>query len=162
MSYFYFHRLLSNEHVNIIKDQFNIKDLQHVNGPLLSRNQLRLDNKIVKTIIEDLFNRCKAKIGDTNMKFDPSYIEVRSYFKDDYFDWHIDYETMPKADHPIYEFVVTLDNASDSLTEVKNNDKIDSFKTSQGDVFIVTRHGAEHRVTKVTTGYRTIIKFRSL
>lgn len=88
-------------------------------------------------------------------KHTPLYpIEYRRYFKGSKgMDWHRDTKLFEHDNY--YEAVLTIDNESDSLFEY--GDK--SMWVPPNTLVLVRPEGIMHRVTDLTKGYRTILKF---
>ena len=94
-----------------------------------------------------------------NIPIKSSYIvpiEYRSYEKDSYMDWHKD---SILSNPPQIEVVYTIYNTSDSFTEWLDSEKrLHKIKSEPNSIIIVHGGGVLHRVSKMTNGYRTIIK----
>jgi len=109
------------------------------------------NKKFVKTI-ESIKNT------DLDFKEYPSFpIEFRKYFTGSKgMNWHID-TSLFKPD--AFEVVLTLDNSSDSKFEWMENGILNSFIPKQNDLVIVRPQSVQHRVTPITIGERSILKF---
>jgi len=85
-------------------------------------------------------------------------VEYRIYPSGGSMDWHIDPALYSE---PQFEIVYTVHNSSDSVTEWKDMDtgKKRWIQTEPNSVLIVQAETVEHRVTPVTKGERSIIKF---
>jgi len=109
------------------------------------------NKKFIKTI-KDIKNK------DLDFKEYPSFpIEFRKYFTGSKgMNWHIDTSLFqPDA----FEVVLTLDNSSDSKFEWMENGMLNSFIPKQNDLVIVRPQSIQHRVTPITVGERSILKF---
>lgn len=104
-----------------------------------------------------LFKQLKQIIGENMIIASEFPIEYRKYaLGSSGMEWHQD-----KAlyDQPYYECVLTIGNTSDSLFEYNVDDEINSVSTHPNSLVLVKPSTIYHRVTKVTQGERTIIKF---
>jgi hypothetical protein len=86
-------------------------------------------------------------------------IEYRKYKIGSNMHWHRDTQMLP--DQLQYECVITMENTSDSKTEMKKWFGLFScgISTEPNSILIVRAKGVEHRVTTTTQGNRTILKF---
>ena len=92
-------------------------------------------------------------------------IEFRMYEKGGMMDWHRDVVHSLVRNCPQIEIVFTLENNSDSKTlwieETKNGvtqEVTHEVVTQNNSILITQGNGAYHKVTPVSTGYRSIIK----
>jgi len=85
-------------------------------------------------------------------------IEYRVYSVGGHMDWHRDVQLFL---FPQYEIVLTLENSSDSETQIVDpkTGEVVSISSEPNSVLIVRANSAFHRVTPVTKGRRTIVKF---
>lgn len=92
------------------------------------------------------------------IKNKPSYpIEYRKYFTGSQgMTWHID-TSLFQPD--CFEIVLTLTNSSDSKFEWYEGNMIKSISPKENTLVIVRPESVEHRVTPVSYGERTILKF---
>ncbi len=98
------------------------------------------------------------KDTDVSAKFVPSYpIEYRKYFTGSKgMQWHKDTSLF---DPDCFEVVLTLTNTSDSNFEWKENNIIKQITPHPNTLVIIRPNSVEHRVTELTLGDRTILKF---
>jgi len=84
-------------------------------------------------------------------------IEFRMYENGGKMDWHRD---SVHNNQPQIEIVFTLENTSDSKTLWRDEDAHETHEivTQPNSILITQGNGAFHKVTPVTTGYRSIIK----
>lgn len=83
-------------------------------------------------------------------------VEYRVYGVGSSMDWHSD--TALYAD-PQYEMVYTIDNTTDSYTEWSDGLMSHRIYTKPNSLLIVRANGARHRVSPVSWGERSILKF---
>ena len=85
-------------------------------------------------------------------------VEYRYYGVGGMMDWHRDTQLY---DVPQYELVFTVDNTSDSETQWidERSGELRSLRTEPNSLMIVRAGGVLHRVTPVSRGGRSIIKF---
>lgn len=109
------------------------------------------NKKFIKTI-KNIKNK------DLDFKEYPSFpIEYRKYFTGSKgMSWHID-TSLFKPD--AFEIVLTLNNSSDSKFEWIENGMLNSFLPKKNDLVIVRPQSVQHRVTPITIGDRSILKF---
>ena len=98
------------------------------------------------------------KLGDLKLKKTSYPIEYRKYFTGSTgMRWHKD---KPLFTHPQLELVLTIENTSDSATKWKEKSgKIHSIKTKENSVIVVQANSIFHKVNKVTSGERFIVKY---
>ena len=91
---------------------------------------------------------------NTRLKPSPHPIELRLYPPHSYMSYHKD---EPYKNHKTYELVYTLYNTSDAkfLWKAPTENYITPKENS---VILVESDGVEHAVTKITKGYRIILK----
>jgi len=84
-------------------------------------------------------------------------MEIRLYPLGASMDWHVD-DLMYQE--PQYELVYTLDNTSDSYTEFEDSSgRVHSIWAQPNSLLVIRAAGVRHRVTTVSEGERSIIKF---
>jgi hypothetical protein len=84
-------------------------------------------------------------------------MELRSYQRAAHMPWHKD-EQMYAA--PQWECIYTVDNASDSVTQWRDDDgDLYEQATDANSLLAVLAEAWDHRVTPVRRGSRAIIKF---
>lgn len=103
-----------------------------------------------------IFSIIKERIAKLN-KLKLQEIEYRVYPKGAHMDWHRDMNLGFIS--PQYECILTLENTSDSIFQYKKDGKIHSITPAPNTLIIVRGNGIEHRVTPVTKGQRSILKF---
>jgi len=108
-------------------------------------------NKLRKLVLSDKERRYALKPSDIP-------VEYRIYPFGGNMDWHIDSVLYSE---PQFEIVCTIHNSSDSRTEWKDmyTGKKRWIQTEPNSVLIVQAGSVEHRVTPVTKGERSIVKF---
>jgi len=84
-------------------------------------------------------------------------IEYRKYLEGSHMPWHSDIKMLKKQYQ--YECVLTVDNTSDSITQVHKLLYIQDIHSEPNSLMITQAHGPFHKVTPVTSGERSIIKF---
>jgi hypothetical protein len=91
---------------------------------------------------------------NTRLKPSPHPIEIRLYPPHSYMSYHKD---EPYKNHKTYELVYTLYNTSDAkfLWKAPTENYITPKENS---VIVVESDGVEHAVSKITKGYRIILK----
>jgi hypothetical protein len=131
----------------------------------LERVTLCLNPSVHKNIYDYIYKNTKfinyinsIKDTDISAKFVPSYpIEYRKYFTGSKgMPWHKDTSLF---DPDCFEIVLTLTNTSDSTFEWSENNKINKLEPKPNTLVIVRPNSVEHRVTELTRGNRTILKF---
>lgn len=83
-------------------------------------------------------------------------VEYRVYREGSSMDWHSD---TPLYTDPQYELVFTVDNTTDSYTEWSDGFRTHRIYTKPNSILIIRAKGARHRVSPVSWGERSILKF---
>ena len=84
-------------------------------------------------------------------------VEYRKYLEGSHMPWHSDIKMLKRQYQ--YECVITIHNTSDSITQVHNLLYIKDIHSEPNSLMITRAHGPVHKVTPVTCGERSIIKF---
>jgi len=135
------------------------------------KNELKTDNftksryglhipkksKIYSIIYSKKFKSMIEKIVNTKLEYSDFPIEYRLYPENsDGMPWHSDLKLYTK---PQYELVFTIMNNSDSKTVWKKDNKQKDICTEPNSLIIVRANAAEHKVTPLYNGERSILKF---
>jgi hypothetical protein len=130
-----------NELVDSLRSFVPVKDLR-----TSERLSVNIDCPKINDIIFKYFFKSKHT---------PSFpIEYRCYFEGSKgMGWHSDTKLFDHDNY--YEAVLTIDNESDSLFEYGDI----SMWVPPNTLVLVRPEGIAHRVTELTKGYRTILKF---
>lgn len=157
----YLQNFFDEEDFKIIKEEtYKLNELltTEKNNIAVGRKGTTLpkENKITK-LCNSEETRKKLRLPDA---FKPSDtpVEYRVYPKGGQMDWHRDTVLYTK---PQFEMVYTVDNTSDSLTQWYDpkNRTINEIQTEPNSLLIIKADDIQHRVTPVTKGQRSIIKF---
>lgn len=115
------------------------------------------DSKIYSIIYSKKFKSMIEKIVNTKLDYSNFPIEYRIYPENSSgMRWHSDLKLYTK---PQYELVFTIKNDSDSKTVWKKDNKQKYIRTEPNSLIIVRADAAEHKVTPLTYGERSILKF---
>lgn len=158
------HDFFSQKEFNLIKKyclKLNLKDDHRNNDRLSLCLGLRVHNKLYQQIYKnktfiDFINKIKNK--NHIFKSTPSFpIEYRKYFKgSNGMEWHKDTSLfIPDG----FEIVLTLTNNSDSMFQYIENNRLHTIYPKPNTLVIVRPNSVPHRVTKITSGERTFLKF---
>lgn len=103
-----------------------------------------------------ILNKIRELTGDSSVILGDYPIEMRIYGIGGTMDWHSDTILYAPAQ---WECVLTLDNNTDSSTEVITyRDESHTIETKPGSILLVRAGGLYHRVHPSTRGERVIIK----
>lgn len=155
---YYFQNVLSSDEFRQVVDKCRSLRLTKEENPYV---QNRFFSPI-KSIDDILFStNIKQKLEQAfHRSIKPSHdipVEFRLYLLGSHMDWHRDdILYFP----PQYECILTLENTSDSYTEyIDRSGRIQSIYTEPNSLLIVRANGVKHRVTEITQGHRSIVKF---
>jgi len=113
---------------------------------------------INKLIFNPKFIKYLENIISTKLKKTSYPVEYRKYFTgSNGIHWHKDKLLFTE---PQFELVLTIDNTSDSVTQWKEESgKQHSIKTKPNSIIMVKADSALHKVTKIKSGERYIVKY---
>jgi hypothetical protein len=152
--------LTDTEH-QTIKQNCQVYTLEEDDNPYIKNRmfyQISQNDPVHNIIYSEKNNILVSNNLKVHVKSDNNTpIEYRVYKTNSSMTWHID-DIMYKI--PQYECVYTVENTSNSLTQYKDRfGMVHSIWTEPNSLLIVRAGDIEHRVTSITTGNRTILKY---
>ena len=115
-------------------------------------------HKINKLLFNTKFIKSLENMISTKLKKTSYPVEYRKYFTgSNGIHWHKDKLLFTE---PQFELVLTIDNTSDSVTQLKEElGVLHSIKTKPNSIILVKANTVLHKVTKVKSGERYIVKY---
>ena len=162
---YFFTNVLPKEEYHTILEECNLLKpyLKEHNFEKIKRKYIVIDkNSYLNTIFygNTFLNYLCPLLGFRVKPSNRLPIEFRLYETGGMIDWHRDYVDKNFIHCPPIEIVFTLENNSDSKTVWIDDDTNEQHEiiTENNSIIITQGNGALHKVTPVSTGYRSIIK----